>query len=291
MNMRDKRLYSPKYVKEILGRYGFEFSKSLGQNFLIDGNIVRKISEIADITDKDCVLEIGPGIGTLTEELALNAKKVVAVEIDEKLLPILDETLQAYDNVEIIHGDILNMDIIKIIDENMDGGPIKVVANLPYYVTTPIIAKLLEEESNIHSIVVMVQKEVGERIVASPGSKQYGSLSVFVNFYTYPEIGMKVPKTVFMPQPKVDSVIIKLKMKEKLPKVDREVFFKVVKSAFGKRRKTILNALSSGELGIEKKTMREVLESLNIPTDIRAENLKIEDFIKISQTLPPLNIY
>lgn len=289
--MRDKRLYSPKYVKEILGRYGFEFSKSLGQNFLIDGNIVRKISEIADITDKDCVLEIGPGIGTLTEELALNAKKVVAVEIDEKLLPILDETLQAYDNVEIIHGDILNMDIIKIIDENMDGGPIKVVANLPYYVTTPIIAKLLEEESNIHSIVVMVQKEVGERIVASPGSKQYGSLSVFVNFYTYPEIGMKVPKTVFMPQPKVDSVIIKLKMKEKLPKVDREVFFKVVKSAFGKRRKTILNALSSGELGIEKKTMREVLESLNIPTDIRAENLKIEDFIKISQTLPPLNIY
>lgn len=289
--MRDKRLYSPKYVKEILNKYGFKFSKSLGQNFLIDGNIVRRISEIADITDKDYVLEIGPGIGTLTEELAFNAKKVVAVEIDEKLLPILDETLQAHDNVEIIHGDILNMDIIKIIDENMDGGPIKVVANLPYYVTTPIIAKLLEEESNIHSIVVMVQKEVGERIVASPGSKQYGSLSVFVNFYTYPEIGMKVPKTVFMPQPKVDSVIIKLKMKEKLPKVDREVFFKVVKSAFGKRRKTILNALSSGELGIEKKTMREVLESLNIPTDIRAENLKIEDFIKISQTLPPLNIY
>lgn len=289
--MNNRRLYSPKYVKEILDKYGFKFSKSLGQNFLIDGNIVRKISQIANITDKDCVLEIGPGIGTLTEELALNAKKVVAVEIDEKLLPILDETLQAYDNVEIIHGDILNMDIIKIIDENMDGGPIKVVANLPYYVTTPIIAKLLEEESNIHSIVVMVQKEVGERIVASPGSKQYGSLSVFVNFYTYPEIGMKVPKTVFMPQPKVDSVIIKLKMKEKLPKVDREVFFKVVKSAFGKRRKTILNALSSGELGIEKKTMREILESLNISTNIRAENLKIEDFIKISQTLPPLNIY
>lgn len=289
--MKDLKLTSPSVISSLIEEYDFKFSKSLGQNFLIDGNIVRRISEIADITDKDYVLEIGPGIGTLTEELAFNAKKVVAVEIDEKLLPILDETLQAHDNVEIIHGDILNMDIIKIIDENMDGGPIKVVANLPYYVTTPIIAKLLEEESNIHSIVVMVQKEVGERIVASPGSKQYGSLSVFVNFYTYPEIGMKVPKTVFMPQPKVDSVIIKLKMKEKLPKVDREVFFKVVKSAFGKRRKTILNALSSGELGIEKKTMREVLESLNIPTDIRAENLKIEDFIKISQTLPPLNIY
>ncbi|QQY79886.1 dimethyladenosine transferase [Keratinibaculum paraultunense] len=288
--MNNRRLYSPKYVKEILDKYGFKFSKSLGQNFLIDGNIVRKISQIANITDKDCVLEIGPGIGTLTEELALNAKKVVAVEIDEKLLPILEETLQAHDNVEIIHGDILNMDITKIIDEHMDGGPIKVVANLPYYVTTPIIAKLLEEDLNIHSIVVMVQKEVGERMIASPGSKQYGSLSVFVSFYTYPEIKMDVPKTVFMPQPKVDSVVIKLNMKEELPKVDRKVFFKVVRSAFGKRRKTILNALSSG-LGVEKETIREVLESLNISTNIRAENLKIEDFIKISQTLPPLNIY
>lgn len=289
--MTDKRLYSPRYIKEILNRYGFQFSKSLGQNFLIDGNIVRKISQIGQVREGDHVLEIGPGIGTLTEELALNAKRVVAVEIDKNLLPILDETLQDYDNVDIIYGDILNTDIQKIIDEKMEGGPIKVVANLPYYVTTPIIAKLLEEDLNIHSIIVMVQKEVADRIVASPGTKQYGSLSVFVNFYTYPEIGMKVPKTVFMPQPKVDSAIIKLNMKEEIPQVNREVFFKVVRSAFGKRRKTLLNALSSGELGLEKETIREVLESLDIPWDVRAENLKVEDFIKISKTLPPLNIY
>lgn len=291
MDMTDKRLYSPRYIKEILNRYGFQFSKSLGQNFLIDGNIVRKISQIGQVREGDHVLEIGPGIGTLTEELALNAKRVVAVEIDKNLLPILDETLQDYDNVDIIYGDILNTDIQKIIDEKMEGGPIKVVANLPYYVTTPIIAKLLEEDLNIHSIIVMVQKEVADRIVASPGTKQYGSLSVFVNFYTYPEIGMKVPKTVFMPQPKVDSAIIKLNMKEEIPQVNREVFFKVVRSAFGKRRKTLLNALSSGELGLEKETIREVLESLDIPWDVRAENLKVEDFIKISKTLPPLNIY
>ncbi|NLV75394.1 MAG: 16S rRNA (adenine(1518)-N(6)/adenine(1519)-N(6))-dimethyltransferase RsmA [Tissierellia bacterium] len=289
--MMNKRLYSPKYVKEILNKHEFEFSKSLGQNFLIDGNIVRKISQVGEITDEDYVLEIGPGIGTLTEELALNAKKVVAVEIDKNLLPILDETLESYDNVEIIHGDILNIDIQKIIYDKMEGGPIKVVANLPYYVTTPIMAKLLEEDLNIHSIVVMVQKEVAERIVASPGSKQYGSLSVFVNFYTYPEIGMKVPKTVFIPQPKVDSAIVKLNIKEEIPQVNREVFFKVVRSAFGKRRKTLLNALSSGELGLEKDVIREVLENLNIPINTRAENLKVEDFIKISKTLPPLNIY
>ncbi|MCF6459464.1 16S rRNA (adenine(1518)-N(6)/adenine(1519)-N(6))-dimethyltransferase RsmA [Clostridium sp. Cult3] len=289
--MIDKRLYSPKYVKKILNRYGFEFSKSLGQNFLIDGNIVRKISQVGEITEEDYVLEIGPGIGTLTEELALKAKKVVAVEIDKGLLPILDETLGAYGNVEIIHGDILNTDIQRIIDEKMEGGPIKVVANLPYYVTTPIIAKLLEENLNIHSIIVMVQKEVADRMVSMPGNKQYGSLSVFVNFYTYPEIGIRVPKTVFMPQPRVDSAVIKLKLKEDLPEVDREVFFKVVRSAFGKRRKTILNALSSGELGLEKDIIREVLEKLNIAPNLRAENLKIEDFIKISETLPPLNIY
>nr|WP_236908021.1 16S rRNA (adenine(1518)-N(6)/adenine(1519)-N(6))-dimethyltransferase RsmA [Clostridium sp. Cult3] len=291
MDMIDKRLYSPKYVKKILNRYGFEFSKSLGQNFLIDGNIVRKISQVGEITEEDYVLEIGPGIGTLTEELALKAKKVVAVEIDKGLLPILDETLGAYGNVEIIHGDILNTDIQRIIDEKMEGGPIKVVANLPYYVTTPIIAKLLEENLNIHSIIVMVQKEVADRMVSMPGNKQYGSLSVFVNFYTYPEIGIRVPKTVFMPQPRVDSAVIKLKLKEDLPEVDREVFFKVVRSAFGKRRKTILNALSSGELGLEKDIIREVLEKLNIAPNLRAENLKIEDFIKISETLPPLNIY
>ena len=289
--MKDKRLYSPKYVREILNKHGFEFSKSLGQNFLIDGNIVRKISQAGDITEKDCVLEIGPGIGTLTEELALNAKKVVAVELDESLLPILDETLKDYDNIEIVHGDILKIDINELIEEKLEGGPIKVVANLPYYVTTPIIAKLIEEDLNIKSIIVMVQKEVADRIVAVPDNKQYGSLSVFVNFYTNPEIMVKVPKTVFMPQPKVDSAVIKLILKEELPEVDKKVFFKVVKSAFGKRRKTILNSLSSNELGLEKEDIKKVLESLEISPKARAENLNIEDFLKISKTLPPLDIY
>lgn len=289
--MKDKRLYSPKYVREILNKYGFKFSKSLGQNFLIDGNIVRKIAQVGNITKEDYVLEIGPGIGTLTEELCLNAKKVVAVELDESLFPILDETLKDYDNVEIVHGDILKVDIHRLIGENLGGGPVKVVANLPYYVTTPIIGKLIEDGLNIESIIVMVQKEVADRIVASPGNKQYGSLSIFVNFYTNPEIVIKVPKTVFMPKPKVDSAVIRLTLKRDLPDVERQIFFKVVKSAFGKRRKTILNSLSSNELGLGKEAIREVLQKCNIPIEERAENLNLEDFIKISKTLPPLDIY
>ena len=289
--MMDKRLYSPKYVRQILNKYGFKFSKGLGQNFLVDGNIVRRISEVGHITQEDYVLEIGPGIGTLTEELALNAKKVVAVELDRALLPILDETLKDYNNIEIVQGDILDMDIHSLIEEKLEGGPIKVVANLPYYITTPIIARLIEEGLNIESIIVMVQKEVADRIVAGPGTKQYGSLSVFVNFYTYSEILITVPKTVFMPQPKVGSAVIGLRLKEELPQVDREIFFKVVKAAFGKRRKTILNSLSNSKLGLEKEIIKEVLEKSNIPLTERAENLKIKDFVKISKTLAPLDIY
>ena len=289
--MKDKRLYSPKYIREILDRYGFEFSKSLGQNFLIDGNIVRKISQEGNITKEDYVLEIGPGIGTLTEELALNAKKVVAVELDKSLLPILDETLKDYDNVGIIHGDILKVDINELIEERLAGGPIKVVANLPYYVTTPIIARLIEEDLNIESIIIMIQKEVAHRIVASPGSKQYGSLSVFVNFYTNPEILITVPKTVFMPQPKVDSAVIRLNLRKYLPEVDRKIFFQVVKAAFSKRRKTILNSLSSNPWGLDKTQIKQVLKEANISLDQRAENLKIEDFVKISKTLHSLDIY
>lgn len=285
------RLYSPKYIKEILDRFGFKFSKSLGQNFLIDGNIVRNIVKGADISKDDYVLEIGPGIGTLTEELALNAKKVVSVEIDKKLLPILEYTLSKYDNVEIVNGDILKIDIQELIDEKLGGGPVKVVANLPYYVTTPIIAKLIEDELNIESITVMVQKEVADRIVANPGNKQYGSLTVFVNFYSEPEILLPVPKTVFMPQPKVDSAVIRLNINKNIIDVDRKLFFKVVKAAFNQRRKTILNSLSNKELGLDKEKTKEILERCNISLNERAENLKIEDFIKISKTLPSLNIY
>ncbi|MGJ0846816.1 16S rRNA (adenine(1518)-N(6)/adenine(1519)-N(6))-dimethyltransferase RsmA [Tissierella praeacuta] len=288
--MEDKRLYSPKYIKEILEKHGFKFSKSLGQNFLIDGNIVRKIVENGNITSEDYVIEIGPGMGTLTEELALKAKKVLAIEIDNTLIPILEETIGKYNNVEIIHGDILKIDLQKIIEERLDGGPVKVVANLPYYVTTPIIAKLIEDNLNLESIIVMVQKEVAERMAAGSGGKEYGSLSVFVNFYSKPEIVLKVPKTVFMPQPKIDSAVIKLTINKELPEVDKEKFFKIVKAAFSKRRKTILNSLSTYGFNIEKGTIKEVLESLDISLDSRAENLSVEDFIKISKTLPPLDI-
>ncbi len=288
--MEDKRLYSLKYIKEILEKHGFKFSKSLGQNFLIDGNIVRKIVENGNITSEDYVIEIGPGMGTLTEELALKAKKVLAIEIDNTLIPILEETIGKYNNVEIINGDILKIDLQKIIEERLDGGPVKVVANLPYYVTTPIIAKLIEDNLNLESIIVMVQKEVAERMAAGSGGKEYGSLSVFVNFYSKPEIVLKVPKTVFMPQPKIDSAVIKLTINKELPEVDKEKFFKIVKAAFSKRRKTILNSLSTYGFNIEKGTIKEVLESLDISLDSRAENLSVEDFIKISKTLPPLDI-
>jgi len=288
--METKRLYSPKYVKEILAKYGFEFSKSLGQNFLIDGNIVRKIVEKANIGPEDYVLEIGPGIGTLTEELALKAKKVVAIELDKDLLPILDETLSQYENVEIIHGDVLKVDLKKIMEEKLDNKRVKLVANLPYYVTTPIITKLLESDLNLDSIIVMVQKEVAERMGAKAGGKEYGSLSVFVSFFSQAEIIINVPKTVFMPQPKVDSAVIKLDIKKELPDIDRDKFFKVVKAAFSKRRKTLLNALSSYGFNIDKETIKETLEKLNIKPEIRAENLSVEDFIKISKSLPPLDI-
>ncbi len=288
--MEDRRLYSPAYVKEIISKYGFKFSKSLGQNFLIDGNILKKIGNAGNITAEDYILEIGPGIGTLTEELALRAKKVVAVELDNTLIPILEETIGKYNNVEVIHGDILKVDIEKLINDKLNGGPIKVVANLPYYVTTPIIGKLIEDNLNIDSIIVMVQKEVAERMVAQSGGKEYGTLSVFINFYCQPDIIVKVPKTVFMPQPKIDSAIIKLKIKKELPKIDKDKFSKVVKASFSKRRKTILNSLSSYGFNIDKDIIREVLENANINLNARAENLSIEDFIKISKTLPPLDI-
>lgn len=290
MKMQDKRLYSPSYIKEILSFHGFRFSKSLGQNFLIDGNIVRKIVEKAAITSEDCVLEIGPGIGTLTEELALNAKKVVAVEIDKKLIPILDETIGKHENIEIINDDVLKIDIEKLIDEKLEGGPVKVVANLPYYVTTPIIAKLIEKKLNIESIVVMVQKEVADRMVAGPGSKTYGSLSVLIDYYSLPEIVLNVPKTVFMPQPKIDSAVIKLNIKKDLTDIDSEKLFKVVKASFSKRRKTILNAIATYGFDIEKNTVRECLQECDISPSERAENLSTEEFAKISKCLPPLNI-
>lgn len=289
--MDKKRLYSPSYVKEIIDKYNFRFSKSLGQNFLIDGNIVRKICEEGEVSKEDDILEIGPGIGTLTEELSYKANKVVAVELDKSLFPILDETLAGCNNVEIVPGDILKIDLPKLFSEKFESENIKIVANLPYYITTPIIGRLLEEELDIDSILVMVQSEVAERMKASPGTKDYGSLSVFVQYYTDPEIVLSVPKTAFMPRPNVDSAVIKLKIrKEKIELKDREIFFKVVKAAFSQRRKTILNSLSSG-LKTDKATIRAILEKVDIDPKLRAENLTIEDFSKISAILPPFNIY
>lgn len=289
--MDKKRLYSPSYVKEIIDKYNFRFSKGLGQNFLIDGNIVRKICEEGEISKEDDILEIGPGIGTLTEELSYKANKVVAVELDKSLFPILDETLAGCNNVEIVPGDILKIDLSKLFSEKFESENIKIVANLPYYITTPIIGRLLEEELDIDSILVMVQSEVAERMKASPGTKDYGSLSVFVQYYTDPEIVLSVPKTAFMPRPNVDSAVIKLKIrKEKIELKDREIFFKVVKAAFSQRRKTILNSLSSG-LKTDKATIRAILEKADIDPKLRAENLTIEDFSKISAILPPFNIY
>ena len=289
--MDKKRLYSPSYVKEIIDKYNFRFSKGLGQNFLIDGNIVRKICEEGEVSKEDDILEIGPGIGTLTEELSYKANKVVAVELDKSLFPILDETLAGCNNVEIVPGDILKIDLSKLFSEKFESENIKIVANLPYYITTPIIGRLLEEELDIDSILVMVQSEVAERMKASPGTKDYGSLSVFVQYYTDPEIVLSVPKTAFIPRPNVDSAVIKLKIrKEKIELKDRETFFKVVKAAFSQRRKTILNSLSSG-LKTDKATIRAILEKADIDPKLRAENLTIEDFSKISAILPPFNIY
>lgn len=286
--MGRKRLYSPKQVKEVLDRHGFYFSKSLGQNFLIDGNTVRKIVYLAGITKEDCVIEIGPGMGTLTEELAINAKKVISIELDNRLKPILEETLAPYDNTKIIYEDVLKVDLKELIKTECKGLNVKIVANLPYYVTTPIIAKLIESELPIQSISLMVQKEVAQRIVAKAHTKDYGSLSLFVQFYAEAKILMKVPKTVFMPQPKVDSVVINLKLREKLPQANKENYFLLVRAAFSKRRKTLINALSSFGLDIEKEELREALKRAGIEETTRGEDLSMEDYIRLSLELKQL---
>jgi 16S rRNA (adenine1518-N6/adenine1519-N6)-dimethyltransferase len=286
--MENKRLYSPSQVREVLDRHGFTFSKGLGQNFLIDGNIVRKIVKSADIGKDDYVLEIGPGMGTLTEELALNAKKVIAVEIDERLRPVLAETLDPYDNVEVVYGDVLKLPLREIIEDKCNGQPVKVVANLPYYVTTPIIGRLIEEELPFISISVMVQKEVADRMVARPHTKDYGSLTLFVGFYTEPQIMMKVPKTVFMPQPKIDSSVIRLNVRKELPDTNRDSYFKLVRAAFSKRRKTLINALSTYGLLADKEEIREALKRAGIEETVRGEDLEMDDYIRLARELPKL---
>ncbi|MEG9298889.1 16S rRNA (adenine(1518)-N(6)/adenine(1519)-N(6))-dimethyltransferase RsmA [Mangrovibacillus sp. Mu-81] len=287
-----KDIATPLRTKEILGKYGFSFKKSLGQNFLIDPNILRNITEHAGLTKDTAAIEIGPGIGALTEHLARTSGKVVAFEIDQRLIPILGDTLSPYDNVKIINKDVLEADVKSIIQEELEGfEDIMVVANLPYYVTTPIILKLLMERLPIRGICVMLQKEVGDRISAKPGTKEYGSLSIAIQYYTEAEMVMTVPKTVFMPQPNVDSAVIRLTKREKPPVnvIDEDFFFTVTRSSFAQRRKTILNNLTS-QLpdGKEKKEfILEALSKAEVEPARRGETLSIQEFGALSDALYP----
>jgi 16S rRNA (adenine1518-N6/adenine1519-N6)-dimethyltransferase len=285
-----KDIATPLRTKEILKKYGFSFKKSLGQNFLVDSNILRKITDLAEITKETGVIEIGPGIGALTEHLARASKKVVAFEIDQRLLPILEDTLSPYDNVQIIHQDILKADVQHVIEtEFKEVNDIMVVANLPYYVTTPILLKLLTEQLPLKGIVVMLQKEVADRISARPGTKEYGSLSIAIQYYTQAETVMIVPKTVFTPQPNVDSAVIRLLKREK-PVVEvknEDFFFRVTRASFAQRRKTIINNLTS-QLPDGKENKQDIitaLEKVNIDPSRRGETLSIQEFALLSNEL------
>lgn len=286
----NKDIATPIRTKAILEKYGFSFKKSLGQNFLIDTNILKRIVDHAELTKDSGAIEIGPGIGALTEQLAKNSQKVVAIEIDQRLLPILKETLSPYPNVAVIHEDVLKADVQSIMAKEFSGiDDVMVVANLPYYVTTPIIMKLLEEHLPIRGIVCMLQKEVAERISAKPGTKDYGSLSIAVQYYTEAETVMIVPKTVFVPQPNVDSAVIRLTRRQ-TPLVvvkDEDFFFRVTRSSFAQRRKTLFNNLQSGLTnGKEKKDLiLSVLEEVQIDPTRRGETLSIEEFARLSDAL------
>lgn len=274
-------LTSPKVIKEIAGMFDFSFSKGLGQNFLLDGTVLDKIAEAAEI--ENGVMEVGPGFGVLTKRLAETGKKVVSVEIDKRLLPVLDFTLAEFDNVKIIEKDILKTDVSELIDEEFGGKQISVAANLPYYITTPIITKLIEAKLPIKNIVVMVQREVAERICAEPGKKDYGAISVLCRYYTDPRIVTIVPAGSFYPAPKVDSAVLCMRVCEN-PNVDvkdEKLFFKVVKAAFAQRRKTLLNCLASG-FSRGKEELSDLLSGIGIAPNIRGEKLGLLEFAKIA---------
>ncbi len=274
---------SPKEMKALLDRHGFNFTKSLGQNFLIDQNIVEKIVRQGQIQGEN-VVEIGPGIGTLTREMAKEANKVLAIEIDQKLSPLLEETIGEFQNTKVIFQDILKTDIEKVTREYFNGHPFKVVANLPYYITSPILIYLLKSNANISEIIVMMQREVADRIVATNGNKEYGSISVFLKYFGDSKILMNVPNTVFMPKPKVGSSVIRLQVKKEKRQEKVEDIEKILRAAFGKRRKTILNSLSTG-LNLEKDYIRKVLEDLNISENSRAENLTLDDYLSLTNKI------
>jgi len=278
----------PSNTIEILQKYNFNFQKKFGQNFLIDTNILEKIIDSAEITKDDCVLEIGPGIGTMTQYLAERAGEVVAVEIDKNLIPILSDTLSAYDNVTIINEDILKVDINKICEEKNGGKPIKVVANLPYYITTPIIMGLFESHVPLKSITVMVQKEVADRMQVGPGTKDYGALSLAVQFYAKPEVVCQVPPTCFIPKPGVGSAVIRLTRYEEPPvQVKNEnKMFAIIRAAFNQRRKTLVNSLGNASgINVSKDVVAQAIEKMNLSPTIRGEALTLEQFAQLSDLL------
>ncbi|MGN0371212.1 MAG: 16S rRNA (adenine(1518)-N(6)/adenine(1519)-N(6))-dimethyltransferase RsmA [Enterocloster sp.] len=281
----DQKLGNPKNTIEIIQKYQFAFQKKFGQNFLIDTRVLEKIINAAGITKEDCVLEIGPGIGTMTQYLAEAAGKVVAVEIDTNLLPILDETLKEYSNVTVINNDILKVDINNLVQEYNNGRPIKVVANLPYYITTPIIMGLFESGVPIDNITVMVQKEVADRMQVGPGSKDYGALSLAVQYYAEPYIVANVPPNCFIPRPNVGSAVIRLTRYQEPPvqTKDPKLMFKLIRASFNQRRKTLQNGLSnSPELPFTKEQIAAAIESLGVPATVRGEALTLEQFARLA---------
>ena len=281
-------LGNPSNTIEVLKKYGFRFQKRYGQNFLIDSHILEKIIEAAEITKEDMVLEIGPGIGTMTQYLAEHAREVVAVEIDKTLIPILEDTLSAYDNVTVINEDILKVDIEALAREKNGNRPIKVVANLPYYITTPIIMGLFESHTPLASITIMVQKEVADRMQAGPGTKDYGALSLAVQYYAQPEIMMNVSPGCFIPKPNVGSAVIRLTRYEQNPVQvkDEDFLFSLIRAAFGQRRKTLVNSLTNASfLSVSKEAILRALSEMGISETVRGEALTLEEFAKLSNLL------
>jgi len=281
-------LGSAKNTIEMLQKYAFNFQKKYGQNFLIDTNILENIIQASEISKDDFVLEVGPGIGTLTQYLCENAGKVAAVEIDPALIPILNETLGNYENVEIIHKDILKVDLLKLVEEKNNGKPIKVVANLPYYITTPIVMNFFESNVPIESITIMVQKEVADRMKVGPGTKDYGALSLAVQYYAQPQVVANVPPNCFMPRPKVGSTVIRL-VKHKTSPVnvrDEKMMFRIIRASFNQRRKTLVNGLNNAsDIKVSKDDMIQCLKQMGLVENIRGETLTLEQFARLSDLI------
>ncbi|MEI3525599.1 MAG: 16S rRNA (adenine(1518)-N(6)/adenine(1519)-N(6))-dimethyltransferase RsmA [Eubacteriales bacterium] len=281
-------LGNPKNTIEVLNKYKFIFQKKFGQNFLIDEHVLGKIIRSAEITEDDFVVEIGPGIGTLTQYLAASAREVAAIEIDDALIPILEDTLSAYDNVTVIHEDVLKVDLCKLAEEKNGGKPIKVVANLPYYITTPIIMGLFENHVPVESITIMVQKEVADRMKTGPGSKDYGALSLAVQYYAKPELVANVPPNCFMPRPRVGSAVIRLTRHAEVPvqAEDEKLMFQMIRASFNQRRKTLVNGLGNApELHIPKEMTAEVLDEMGLSASVRGEALTLEQFAELSNRI------